>query len=94
MNTPQEEQDVIARVLSPDKFGSQDTGGSEVRKIQVELGGHVFVSQRRVGRRSLWYLRSMGVLAEPFNLRNVHHAEITSNVNPNHSEVELGLMSE
>ena len=95
VNTTQEAQHVIARVLSLDKYGSQETGGGEVRKIQVELGGHVFVSQRRVGRRSPWYLRTLGVLAEPFDLRKVHHSETSSNAiqaSTDQSEVELGLM--
>lgn len=97
VDTTQEAQHVIARVLSLDKYGSQETGGNEVRKIQVELGGHVFVSQRRVGRRSPWHIRTLGVLAEPFDLRTVHLSETSSSVfqtSTDHGEVEveLGLM--
>ena len=88
---------LIARVLSLDKYGSPEIGGNEVRKIQVELGGHVFVSQRRVGRRSPWHLRFLGVLAELFDLRKVHLSETSSHVlqaSTDDSEVELGLMRE
>lgn len=71
VNTSQEAQHVISRVLSLDNYGSQKTGEDEIRKIQVGLG-HLFVSQRRVGRRSPWHLRIPGVLAEPCDLRKVH----------------------
>ncbi len=95
VNTTQESQHVIARILSLDKYGSQATSGNEVRQIQVELGGHVFVNQRRVGHRSPWYLKTLGVLAEPFDLRKVDVSQNNSNVlqaSTDESEVELGLM--
>lgn len=95
VNTTQEAQHVIARILSLDEYSTQETSGNEVRKIQVELGGHVFVNQRRVGRRSRWFLRILGVLAEPFDLRKVDLSETIPNAfqaGTDHSEVELGLM--
>lgn len=94
VDTTHEAQHVIARVLSLDNYDSQETGGNEVRKIQVELGGHVFISQRRVGHRSKWYLKTLGVLAPPFDLRTVHHSETSSDVflaSADQSECELGL---
>ncbi|KAL9102388.1 MAG: hypothetical protein Q9163_002454 [Psora crenata] len=97
VNTRQEAQHVIARILSLDHYGTQKPSGNEVRKVQVELGGHVFVSQRRVGSRSPWYLTILGVLAEPFDLRKVGVSETFSNMSQagtDHSEVELGLMRE
>lgn len=95
VNTTQEAQHVIARILSLDNYDSQETGEKEVRKIQVELGGHVFVSQRRVGHRSKWHLKTLGVLAEPFDVRTVHYSETSSDVfqgSTDQSECELGLM--
>ncbi|MCJ1266332.1 hypothetical protein MMC22_006215 [Lobaria immixta] len=95
VNTPHEAQHVIARVLSLDNYDSQETGGNEVRKIQVELDGHVFISQRRVGHRSAWYLKTLGVLAPPFDLRTVHDPETSSDLflaSADQSECELGLM--
>lgn len=97
VNTLQEAQHVISRVLSLDSYGSQKTGEDEIRKIHVELGGHVFVSQRRVGRRSPWHLGNLGVLAEPYDLRKVHLSEVSydmSQAGTDHSEVELALMRE
>lgn len=76
VNTTQEAQDVIARILSIDGKVS----GNQIRKVQVELGGHVFVDQRRVGHRSPWWLRTLGVLAKPFDLRSVDQSEATSPV--------------
>lgn len=98
VDTTQEAQHVIARVISLDSldnYGSQEEGGNEVRKIQVELDGHVFVSQRRVGRRSRWWLKTLGVLANPFDLRKVHYSETSPNAfqaGTDPCEVELGLM--
>ena len=97
VNTTQEAQHVIARILSIDKYGDQATDEAKVRKIQVELGGHVFVNQRRVGTRSGWYLQALGVLAEPFDLRKVDHAKVFPNAmqgSTDHSEFELGLLRE
>jgi hypothetical protein len=97
VNTTQEAQHVIARILSLDEYGSQKTGTNEVRKVQVELSGHVFVGQRRVGHRSPWWLRTLGVLASPFDLRKVDHSETMHNEyhgSTDRSEVELGLMRE
>lgn len=86
---------MIAGILSIDKCDYRATGKAEVRIIQVELGGHVFVNQHRVGSRSAWYLQTLGVLAEPFDLRKVDHAEAFPNAmqgDPDHSEVKLGLL--
>lgn len=95
VDTSQEAQHVIAQVLSLDNYGSQEKGGNEVRKIQVELDGHVFVSQRRVGGRSRWWLKTLGVLANPFDLRQVDCSETSPNAfqaGTDPSEVERGLM--
>lgn len=95
VNSTQEAQHVIARILSLDE-GVQ-VCEDEVRKIQVEIGGHVFVQQRRVAKRTPWYLRVFGVLAEPFDLRKVatwgpaHKGSLN---NSQLEEVELGLLRE
>ena len=97
VNTTQEAQHVIARILSLDDYGREEIGGNEARKVQVELGGHVFVSQRRVGYRSPWNIKTLGVLAEPFDLREVDLSEPIANMfqaRTDHNEVELGLMRE
>ncbi|KAL8959210.1 MAG: hypothetical protein Q9183_005675 [Haloplaca sp. 2 TL-2023] len=96
LNSTQEAQHVIARILSLDEeyTGTQD----ELRKVQVEIGGHVFVEQRRVAYRTPWYLRFFGVLAEPFDLRKVAVCEYASTEGLSRSnastvdEVELGLL--
>ena len=97
VNTTQEAQYVIARVISLDEYDSEESGGTENRKVQVELGGHVFVSQRRVGRRSPWFLRTLGVLAEPFDLRKVGMPETSPSMfqaRTDYREMELGLMQD
>lgn len=97
VNTTQEAQSLIGRILSIDDYDGRNTEENKSRKVQVELGGHVFVEQRRVGARSRWYLRILGVLAEPFDLRKVNqsgpdlravHAKTGT------SEIELGLLRE
>lgn len=95
VNTTQEAQSLIGRILSLDDQNSQDSEENVSRKIQVELNGHIFVKQRRVGFRSRWYLRFLGILAEPFDLRKVdqsnpHHEAVKDNTRS--SEVELGLL--
>lgn len=94
VNTTQEAHHVISQILRLDQCeetheekarNSQETGEKKVRKIQVELRGHVFVDQQRVGHRSRWYVNALGVLAEPFDLRKVHQASTDG-------EIELGLM--
>ena len=95
VNSTQEAQHVIARILSLDEeyTGTQD----ELRKVQVEVGGHVFVEQRRVAYRTPWYLRFFGVLAEPFDLRKVAVCEyapkgLSQSNASTMDEVELGLL--
>lgn len=91
VDTKQEAHRVIARILSLDRHDNNETGENEVRKVQVELGGHVFVNQQLVGRRSPWVLRTLGVLATPFDLMTVD----TSRIIPyDRSELELSLMQE
>ncbi|KAG8532557.1 uncharacterized protein KY384_002434 [Bacidia gigantensis] len=97
VNTTQEAQCLIGRILSLDEYDSQKTEENKSGKIQVELGGHVFVKQRRVGSRSRWYLRILGVLAEPFDLRKVNQSDPHLKTVPaetGNSEVELGLLRE
>ncbi|KAF7509883.1 hypothetical protein GJ744_007394 [Endocarpon pusillum] len=77
-DTTQEAQKIIAQILSLGDGGGQDTNGNEVRNIQVELAGHIFISQRRVASRSPWYRRTFGVLAEPFDLRKLGVPQNTS----------------
>ncbi|KAL8688028.1 MAG: hypothetical protein Q9224_004991 [Gallowayella concinna] len=101
VNSTEEAQHVIARILSLDEYGTEDTefpNESEVRNLQVELHGHVFVKRRRVAHRTPWYLRTLGVLAQPFDLRNVDmsklsaHGEVQEGTPPSQSELELGLL--
>ncbi|KAL8947288.1 MAG: hypothetical protein Q9222_006416 [Ikaeria aurantiellina] len=95
VNSTHEAQKVIKRILELDTYGVEEPEGHENRRLQIELNGHIFVNQRRVGHRSPWLLRSLGVLAQPFDLRkldspppsDVYEKEITP---PN--ELELGLL--
>lgn len=94
VNSTQEAQHVIARILSLNKYAGIQAHGDEMRKIQVEIDGHVFVKQRRVAYRTPWYLRTLGVLAEPFDLRKVGVWEPARKGSQNTSleEIELGLL--
>ncbi|KAL8800848.1 MAG: hypothetical protein Q9182_004868 [Xanthomendoza sp. 2 TL-2023] len=101
VNSTQEAQHVIARILSLDEYGTEDIefpNESEVRSLQVELHGHVFVKRRRIAHRTPWYLRTLGVLAQPFDLRNVDiskmstRGEVQEGTPPSQSELELGLL--
>ncbi|KAL8870544.1 MAG: hypothetical protein Q9174_003439 [Haloplaca sp. 1 TL-2023] len=69
-------QHVIARILSLDEASGVRVNGDEYRKIQVEIGGHVFVEQRRVAYRTPWHVRLLGVLSEPFDLRKIDMSEV------------------
>jgi hypothetical protein len=37
-------------------------------KFQIEVDGHFFLDQRKVGRRSIWHRRILGLLAMPYNI--------------------------
>ena len=87
-SSTEEAQRVIANILSIEP---------QNRGVQVELGGHIFVNQRRVASRSVWWVRSLGVLAEPFDLRKVAHVEPChgkSEASTDPSDAELGLLQE
>ena len=74
VNSTHEAQIVIREILSLDEYGAEDKEDpdeTEIRKLQVELHGHVFVKQRRVAHRTPWNLRTWGVLARPYDLRRV-----------------------
>ena len=95
VNTTQEAQCLIGRILSLDEYDSQRTEENKSRKIQIELDGYVYMKQRRVSSRSCWYLRILGVLAEPFDLRTVSQSKPYTqavNIETGNSEVELGLL--
>lgn len=97
VNTTDEAQHVIKQILSLDMAGGIQVRDNEVRKIQVELGGHIFVEQRRVAHRTPWHVRVLGVLAEPFDLRRVNTSEPMYDGNKSQrsspqGELELGLL--
>ncbi|KAI4096067.1 MAG: hypothetical protein LQ339_007083 [Xanthoria mediterranea] len=74
VNSTHEAQIVIREILSLDEYGTEDKEDpdeTEIRKLQVELHGHVFVKQRYVAHRTPWNLRTWGVLARPYDLRRV-----------------------
>lgn len=58
--------------------------------FQVEIRGHVFVQEKRVASRSPWYVRLLGVMAEPFDLRNLNKENGTRA----DTTVETGLMAD
>lgn len=41
--------------------------------FQVEVNGHIFINQRRVAKRSPWYVAILGVIAEPYDLRKAYN---------------------
>ncbi|KAL8689079.1 MAG: hypothetical protein Q9218_005168, partial [Villophora microphyllina] len=92
VNSTQEAQHVIARIVSLDAHGEVQVRENEARKVQVEIGGHVFVEQRRVAHRTPWHLRILGVLVEPFDLRAVEMSESQSHNSSPLGELELGLL--
>ncbi|KAL8878313.1 MAG: hypothetical protein Q9192_008479, partial [Flavoplaca navasiana] len=107
VNSTHEAQIVIREILSLDEYGTEDKEDpdeTEIRKLQVELHGHVFVKQRRVAHRTPWNLRTWGVLARPYDLRNVDMRKEKRRVDgeegeetpPSQSDVELenGLLKE
>ena len=108
VNSTHEAQIVIREILSLDEYGTEDKedpNETEIRKLQVELHGHVFVKQRRVAHRTPWNLRTWGVLARPYDLRNVDMRKEQRRVDggedegstpPSQSDVELenGLLKE
>ncbi len=67
VNTKEEACQIIAKILMLNK-NSKDTPESEMRAIQVEINGHIFVNCRRVAKRSPWHIRILGIMAEPFDL--------------------------
>ncbi|KAL8668466.1 MAG: hypothetical protein Q9168_006902 [Polycauliona sp. 1 TL-2023] len=98
VNSTHEAQIVIREILSLDEYGTEDKEDpdeTEIRKLQVELHGHVFVKQRRVAHRTPWNLRTWGVLARPFDLRNVDmgkegvHGDVQEGTPPSQSDLEL-----
>jgi hypothetical protein len=56
---------IMARIFAV-KLGEEDD--SLYRKVQIELGGHIFLDRRRLLRRSPWPARLFGILAAPYNL--------------------------
>ncbi|KAL8833476.1 MAG: hypothetical protein Q9170_004250 [Blastenia crenularia] len=76
VNSTQEAQHVIARILSMDEDSEVQVDDDEARKIQVEIDGHIFVEQRRVARRTPWHIRILGVLSRPYDLRKVDASEL------------------
>ncbi|KAL8878080.1 MAG: hypothetical protein Q9198_004039 [Flavoplaca austrocitrina] len=101
VNSTHEAQIVIREILSLNEYGTEDKEDpdkTEIRKLQVELHGHVFIKQRRVAHRTPWNLRTWGVLADPYDLRNVDMRkekrradgeEDEGNTPPSQSDVEL-----
>ena len=47
--------------------------------IMIEINGHIFVAERRIWIRSLWYRRVLGVLAKPFDLTKAEMENRTQN---------------
>lgn len=95
VNSTEEAQLVIKRVLSLDEHTGFQVRDNEVRKIQVEIGGHVFVEQRRVAHRTPWHVRILGVLSEPFDLRKIDMSEFVhkgSKAESSPPDFELGLL--
>ncbi|KAL8769229.1 MAG: hypothetical protein Q9209_004730 [Squamulea sp. 1 TL-2023] len=100
VNSTQEAQHVIARILSLDEYGTEDSEYPDetvTRKLQAELHGHIFVKQRRVAHRSKWNLKTWGVLARPYDLRDadmnketkMHGAVVQAGTPPSQSDTDL-----
>lgn len=66
---------VIFEIFKLQRELARRAEGGEAKRagFQVEIGGHVFVDGRRVARRSAWYRSIFGVLARPFELRDMEY---------------------
>jgi hypothetical protein len=52
-----------------DIFTLQQDDEDERSIFQIEVEGHVFVGEKRVAHRSPWYVKTLGVMANPFDIR-------------------------
>jgi len=52
-----------------DIFNMGKDNEGERNMFQIEIEGHVFVSERRVAHRSKWLIKIFGVMANPFDIR-------------------------
>jgi len=64
-DTDQEAYYVLARLFM---ISLDDAAKPTRRKIQVELGGNVFLDRRRITTRSPWPARFLGVLTSPYDI--------------------------
>jgi hypothetical protein len=87
-NTRAEACKIIASVLTLDKNVKMEGGG---RMVQVEIGGNVFVGSRRVATRSSWYVKFLGIMTHPFDLRKVSVVRSMSDESRNSREAS-GLL--
>lgn len=56
---------VLARLFM---INLDDTAKPTKRKVQVELGGNIFVDRRRITTRSPWPARFLGILTSPYDV--------------------------
>ncbi|CAN9346982.1 unnamed protein product [Alternaria alternata] len=56
---------VLARLFM---INLDDTAKPTRRKVQVELGGNIFVDRRRITTRSPWPARFLGILTSPYDV--------------------------
>lgn len=97
VSSTEEAHAVLAAILSIDNQNDGEDGDFKPRGIQVELEGHVFINQKRVGHRSKWVVETLGVLAEPFDLRRVASVEgyrHTRRTSTDHGDAQFGLLQE
>ena len=103
VDSTEEAQSMIASIVSVDEDSGQTApataGVPRLRGIQVEMNGHIFVNQTRVHTRTRidrWWVQTLGILAEPFDLRRVAQSQPvrgTSEPSINHSsEAGSGLL--
>ncbi|KAH6676289.1 hypothetical protein B0J14DRAFT_651710 [Halenospora varia] len=67
VNSPSEANQIIAKVMMMTRNGQRDPD-DPVCTIQIEVKGHIFVDCKRVAKRSPWYIKVLGIMAEPFDL--------------------------
>jgi hypothetical protein len=74
---------VIGDIFS---LGEDDEGERHI--FQIEINGHIFLGKRRVAHRSSWYIKTLGVMASPFDIRKAAKLGALSNPSSGYGKSE------
>lgn len=86
------EQDAC-RVIA-DIFALRQDGNDERRMFQIEVEGHVFVGEQRVGYQNSWHVKLLGVMVNPYDIRKVVRLGQTSRQGTDLQGMEVSEVSE